>query len=67
MRHKRIRARGRYALDVAGPALVYVLCCVRDSIGYGRRIAGPFAQEHAALAWIDSHAAVPFSFLGRAA
>jgi hypothetical protein len=67
MRQPTHRARGRYALDVAGPAHIFVLCCLRDCLGYGRRIAGPFGNEHAALAWIDANATVPFSFLGRVA
>jgi hypothetical protein len=54
----------RYVLDVAGPGLIYVLCAVRRTLGYGRRVAGPFGNEHAAAMWIDRHATVPFSFLG---
>lgn len=51
-----------YVLDTSshdsGPGAVYVLDARTKSPTFAERLAGPFANEHAALRWIDDHGAV---------
>ncbi len=54
--------RDRFVVDVAGPGLVYVLCAVRNTPGYGRRVAGPFATEVAADVWIAINSEARWAF-----
>jgi hypothetical protein len=45
-----------YVVDVVSFCLAYVVDSRRSSPTYGRRVAGPFAQEHEAAAWIRAQA-----------
>ncbi len=54
--------RLRFVVDVAGPGLIYVLCAVRNSPGYGRRVAGPFGNESQAEVWIGINSGARWAF-----